>query len=116
MTSPTDNLLSALGFLRIGLFVLALLNILPPLIEILLPVAASTGEHSFWWVLTRVITPVMAPLLIVVLLFDYLMSRMRAADATGSERASFVTIGRIELALLGLTLLFWVPFFTIKMT
>jgi hypothetical protein len=41
---------------------------------------------------------------------------MRAADATGSERASFVTIGRIELALLGLTLLFWVPFFTIKMT
>ena len=116
MTSPTDNLLSALGFLRIGLIVLALLNILPPLIEILFPVAASTTEHSFWWVLTSVITPVMAPLLMVGLLFDYLMSRMRAADATGSERASYVTIGRIELAFLGLTLLFWVPFFTIKMT
>ena len=116
MTSHTDNLLSALGFLRIGLFVLALLNILPPLIETLLPVAANTDEHSFWWVLTSVISPVMAPLLMVVLLFDYLMSRMRAADAAGSERASYVTIGRIVLAFLGITLVFWVPFFTMKMT
>jgi len=116
MTSHTDNLLSALGFLRIGLLVLALLNILPPLIEILFPVTASTDGHSFWSVLTSVITPVMAPLLMVVLLFDYLMSRMRAADAAGSERASYVTIGRIELAFLGITLLFWVPFFTMKMT
>jgi hypothetical protein len=116
MTAYTDNLLSTLGFLRIGLFVLALLNILPPLIDIMLPVTASTDGHSFWSVLTSVITPVMAPLLMVVLLFDYLMSRMRAADATGSERASYVTIGRIELAVLGITLLFWVPFFTTKMT
>jgi hypothetical protein len=116
MKSNTDNLLSALGFLRIGLLVLALLNILPPLIQTLLPVAASTDGHSFWSVLTSVITPAMAPLLMVVLLFDYLMSRMRAADATGSERASYVTIGRIELALLGITLLFWVPYFNMKMT
>ena len=116
MKSNTDNLLSALGFLRIGLLVLALLNILPPLIETLLPVAPSTDGHSFWSVLTSVITPAMAPLLMVVLLFDYLMSRMRAADATGSERASYVTIGRIELALLGITLLFWVPYFNMKMT
>ena len=116
MTSHTDNLLSSLGFLRIGLLALALINILPPLIEIVLPVVANTGGHSFWSVLTSVITPVMAPLLMVVLLFDYLMSRMRAADATGSERASYVTIGRIELALLGITLLFWVPYFNMKMT
>ena len=116
MTSHTDNLLSTLGFLRIGLFVLALLNILPPLIDIMLPVTASTDGHSFWSVLASVITPVMAPLLMVVLLFDYLMSRMRAADAAGTERASFVTIGHIELALLGITLLFWLPFFTMKMT
>jgi len=116
MTSHTDNLLSTLGFLRIGLLVLALLNILPPLIDILLPVTASTDGHSFWSVLTSVIAPVMVPLLMVVLLFDYLMSRMRAADAAGSERASYVTIGRIELAFLGITLLFWVPFFTMKMT
>jgi hypothetical protein len=116
MTSHTDNLLSALGFLRIGLLVLVLLNILLPLIEVMLPGTASTDGHSFWWVLTSVITPVMAPLLMVVLLFDYLMSRMRSADAAGSERANFITIGRIELALLGLTLLFWVPFFTMKMT
>jgi hypothetical protein len=116
MTSHTDNLLSALGVLRIGLLALALINIFPPLIEIVFPVVVNTDGHSFWSVLTSVITPVMAPLLMVVLLFDYLMSRMRAADATGPERASYVTIGRIELAILGLTLLFWVPFFTMKMT
>ena len=116
MKSNDENLLSALGFLRMGLLILSLLNILPPLIEIMLPLAASTNSHSFWGVLTSVITPVMAPLLMVVLLFDYLMSRMRAADATGSQRASYVTIGRIELAILGITLLFWVPFFNMKMT
>jgi len=116
MKSNPDNLLSALGFLRIGLLSLALLNILPPLIEIMFPLVASTNEHSFWEVLTSVITPVMAPLLMVVLLFDYLMSRMRAADATGSQRASYVMIGRIELALLVITLLFWVPYFNIRMT
>lgn len=116
MKSNTDNLLSNLGFLRAGLIILALVNILPPLIEFMLPLSVSTNEHSFWSLLTSVITPVMAPLLMVVLLFDYLMSRMRAADATGLQRASYVTIGRIELAILGITLLFWVPYFNIKMT
>ena len=116
MKSHTDNLLSDLGFLRIGLLSLALVNILPPLIEIMLPRVASTNEHSFWEALTSVITPAMAPLFMVVLLFDYLMSKMRAADATGSQRASYVTIGRIELAILGITLLFWVPYFNMKMT
>ena len=53
----------------------------------------------------------MAPLLAVVLLFDYIMSRVRAADATGFEHDRFVRIGRIELAVMVLTLLFWVPFF-----
>ena len=53
----------------------------------------------------------MAPLIIVVLLFDYIMSRVRAADAEGVERDRFARICRIELGMLLLTLLIWVPFF-----
>jgi hypothetical protein len=122
MTSDDDNLLSALGFLRIALLVLALINLLLPLIDVLLPAATSSGAHTLWSVLTTIITPVLAPLLGIVILFDYIMSRIRAADAAtdvaadvdGALRKRYVTIGRIELTVLGITLLFWVPFFTLK--
>ena len=66
-------------------------------------------------ILTRVITPVIAPLLVVVILFDYIMTRVRAADSDGELRSRFIQIGRIELAMLGLMLLFWVPYFILKL-
>jgi hypothetical protein len=69
-----------------------------------------------WTVLTTVIAPVLAPLFIVVILFDYIMSRVRAADADGELRGLFVSIGRIELAVIGICLLFWVPYFIFLMT
>ena len=110
----------ALGFLRIALLVLALINLLLPLIDVLLSAATSSGAHTLWSVLTTIITPVLAPLLGIVILFDYIMSRIRAADAAtdvdGALRKRYVTIGRIELTVLGITLLFWVPFFTLKLS
>ncbi len=115
MISKHSNLLPALGFLRIALLIAALLNIVPPLIEILVPLTAGDDEHHLWSVLTRVITPVIAPLLVVGILFDYIMSRVRAADAGGELRTQFIQIGRIELAVLGLMLLFWVPYFILKL-
>jgi hypothetical protein len=115
MISKHNNLLPALGFLRIALLIAALLNIVPPLIEILVPLTAGNNEHHLWSVLTRVITPVIAPLLLVVILFDYIMTRVRAADADGDQRTRFIQIGRIELAMLGLMLLFWVPYFMLKL-
>ena len=105
----------ALGFLRIALLTLALLNILLPLLEILVPLTAEDDEHHLWSVMTGIIAPVMAPLLIVVILFDYIMTRVRAADTDGELRTGFIRIGRIELAMLGLMLLFWVPYFILKL-
>jgi len=114
MTSKHDQLPGALGFLRIALLGLALLNLLLPTIDMLAPFAAA-GERNLWSVLATVVAPVMAPLLMVGILFDYLMSRVRAADAVGEQRALFVAIGRIELAVLVITLLFWVPYFKLEL-
>ncbi len=115
MISKYNKLLPALGFLRIALLIAALLNIMLPLIDTLVPLAVSADEHHLWSVLTRVITPVIAPLLIVVILFDYIMTRVRAADAVGELRTRFIQIGQIELAALALMLLFWVPYFILKL-
>ena len=109
MTDSNRNLWQSLGFLRLALLALALLNALLPLVGILADIGA--GEHGLWNLLVTMITPVMAPLFVVVLLFDYLMSRVRAADAEGEQRALYLGIGRIELAVMLVTLLFWVPFF-----
>jgi hypothetical protein len=115
MNSKHHNLLSELGFLRIALLIAGLLNILLPLIEILVPLAGDDDKHHFWSVMTGVIAPVMAPLLIVVILFDYIMTRVRAADGDGELRNRFIRIGRIELAMLCLMMLFWVPYFIFKL-
>jgi len=111
MTSKDNNSLPALGFLRGALLGLALLNILLPLIGILLPSAAPADEHGLWSVMSTMIAPVMAPLFITIILFDYIMSRIRAADAEGEPRRLYTSIGRIELAVIGISLLFWVPYF-----
>ena len=111
MTSKHNGLLDRLGFLRMALISLALLNILLPLIEILAPMSAQGDDHNLWPILTTIVAPVMAPLLLVVLFFDYIMSRIQAADAEGTQRKNYTLIGRIELAVIGFNLLFWVPYF-----
>ena len=111
MTTEHDTLLARIGFLRMALLSLALVNILLPVVQILVDVTPPNNGHNLWTLLTTVIAPVMAPLLVVVLFFDYIMSRVRAADAEGAERRVFTTIGRIELLVIGVNLLFWVPYF-----
>jgi hypothetical protein len=111
MTSKHNGLLARLGILRMALILLALLNILLPLIGILAPMSAQGDDHSQWSVLMTVIAPVMAPLFVVVLFFDYIMSRVQAADAEGTQRKDYTLIGRITLVVIGFNLLFWVPYF-----
>ncbi len=111
MKSSYDSLLSSIGFLRGSLLVLALINILIMLLAALFPATPLIDGHSFWEILSTLIAPVMAPLLATVILFDYVMSRVRASDAEGELRSRFITISRIELSVIALSLLFWVPFF-----
>ena len=110
METSDDNLWQSLGLLRLALLALALINMLLPIIH-LQTGSAAVSYHGLWNLLATVIAPTMAPLFVVVLLFDYLMSRVRAADAEGDTRALYTRIGRIELAVMALTLIFWVPYF-----
>ncbi len=105
--------LAALGLLRQVLLGLALVNLLLPVLHALASSSAS-AERSLWDVFATLIAPVMAPLLAVVILFDYIMSRVRAADADGDERARFAAIARLELAVLAISLIFWAPYFSLR--
>lgn len=107
-------LFSSLGFLRVTLIAIALVNGLVSAIEWI-------GNDSFtlqighdpsgWQIASIYIAPVNAPIILVVIFFDYIMSRVRAADASGEEEARFIMIGRVELAVIAINLAYWVPYF-----
>jgi len=102
-----------LGFLRLGLLCLALFNIaLPVIYYLIFPEAGTDVTYSGWRAIPTLVTPVMAPLLVVVVLFDAVMSRVRVADARGEERAKYLAIYRIELLSIGIMLAYWVPYFS----
>ncbi len=104
-------MLSALGILRLSLLGLTLLNTLPALLLLFGIISVPADEHSLAAILLQMVIPVMAPLFLVVILFDYVMSRVQAADAEGEAALRYAGIARIELAVMLFSLLAWVPFF-----
>ena len=112
MTSTSTSWYAALGFLRQSLILLTLVNIGISLFDLLFLASDPARDgHSLWSIIAVYVTPVMAPLFVVVLLFDYIMSRVRAADAQGEASRRYRAIARIELAMIGISLLYWIPFF-----
>lgn len=111
MESTNRNLWQSLGFMRSALIALALLNVLVPLIDWLW-VNSGEAERNLWQIFATMIAPVMAPMFLVLLLIDYVMSRIHAADAEGEKSAIYIRIGRLELVVMAITLLFWVPYFS----
>ncbi len=112
MNSAPTFRFAALGILRQSLILLSLLNIGISMFDLLFVVSDPAGDgHSLWSVIAVYVTPVMAPLFAVVLLFDYIMSRVRAADAEGETSRRYRAIARFELAVIALSLLYWIPFF-----
>ena len=103
--------IAELGLMRQVLLGFALLNLLLPVLHRLGQAVAATAQGSLWEIVATLIAPVLAPLLLVVVLFDYIMSRVRAADADGDERARFAAIARLELIVIVISLLFWGPYF-----
>lgn len=111
-TLRSGTRLASLGFLRLGLYGLAILNMVIPacywLVETL---KGSAIDQSLVSIIATLVAPVMAPILLVVILFDYVMSRVRVADEQGDLRAYYLLICRIELLLIGIMLAYWIPFF-----
>ena len=104
-------MLRALGILRLSLLAFALLNTLPPLLVQFGVITVDAGEETFASIFLQLVVPVMAPIFLVVILFDYVMSRVQAADAEGEAADRYATIARIELWVMLFTLLVWIPFF-----
>ena len=110
MNNRLKKRLLSLGILRQVLLGAALANMSLPILHALLD---DGGTRSLWDIVATLIAPVMAVIFPVVILFDYVMSRVRAADAEGAVRDHFVVVGRIELAVIGITLLYWIPYLVI---
>ena len=99
------TLLKSLGFLRLALIGLALINIL------LRPAPETAVARSGIEIIPTLIAPAAAPILLMVILFEALMSKIRASDATGEESRKFSRIMWVEIATAAIMAIAWLPYF-----
>jgi hypothetical protein len=112
MVSTLKTHLASLGFLRQGLIGLAFVTMLIPIVEwVVIQLLGELGEHSLLSLSAGLIAPVMAPMLIVVILLDIIMSKVRAADDPEGSGDLYRMISRIDTIVIVVMLVFWVPFF-----
>ena len=112
MISTLKTHVASLGFLRLGLIGLAIASMLLPMVEwVAIQLMGALQEDSLLSLIARLIVPVMAPMLIVVMLLDAIMAKVRAADDQTSSGDLYRMISRIDIVLIIVMLIFWVPFF-----
>jgi hypothetical protein len=99
------NYLKSLGLLRGGLIALGLIDVL------IRPEPGSYISYSGFEMVQTLVAPAAAPLFIMVILFDALMSKIRASDSTGEERKRFRIILWTELAAVAFMIIMWLPFY-----
>ena len=103
--AQTGNLLRQMGVLRVGLIVLAILDMLAA------PRPGTAAVYSGWQVVPTLILPVLAPILLQVLLLDALMGRVMMGSAKGAERARYRRIMIVSLTFSAALVLWWLPYF-----
>jgi len=112
MSSPLKRHLTSIGFLRLGLIGLVFVTMLIPMLEwLVIQLTGELSEYSLLSLSAQLIAPVMAPMLIVVILLDFIMAKVRAADDPAGSGDLYRLIGRIDIALIIIMLIFWIPFF-----
>ena len=111
---PPAGKIALLGPQRVGLFVIALIITLLSGIDWLLfrPPGSGAGEGS-WDLASGVIAPTLAPMVLVLILFDWIMSRLRGGDDEDPDAPRFRRLQRIAGVALLLNLAFWVPYFAV---
>ena len=100
-----ENLLRQMGVLRVVLIALAILDMLAA------PHPGTPAVYSGWEVVTTLILPVLAPILLQVLLLDALMGRVMMGSAKGAERARYRRIVTVNLVFSAALVLWWLPYF-----
>lgn len=83
-----------------------------PMVEWLtIQLTGELPEGSLLSLSAGLIAPVMAPMLIVVMLLDNIMAKVRAADDQTSSGDLYRLISRVDVIMIIVMLAFWVPFF-----
>ena len=99
------TIIHSLGFLRISLLSLGILN------SLIRPEPGTPIIHEGLAVIPTLVAPAAAPIIIMVILFDALMSKIRASDSSGEESKKFKTIMWIELAVVAFMVMAWLPYY-----
>lgn len=100
------QLIKDLGLLRLCLLGLAIMDTL------VRPEPGSYPIHHGWEVIPTLVAPAAMPILMMVILFDALMSKIRSSDAeTEQGRLKYRRIMYTELAVVAVSLILWLPYF-----
>ena len=103
---------ASFGFLRLGLIGLSIVSMLIHIIEwMTVQMVGELAERSLLALSANLIAPVMAPTLVIVLLLDVIIAKVRAADDSTSSGDLYRMISRFDTLLIIVMLLFWVPYF-----
>lgn len=94
-----------LGALRVLLLICTLVVI------VLAPAPGTRAVAEGWAFVPTLLAPVLAPLLLMLLMLDALMTRIFMSDAAGAERARLKYALTVDLAAAALLLIFWLPYF-----
>ncbi len=92
-----------LGILRIILIAAALL------VAFMSPHPGSGVDLEGWGIISTAVIPATTTLIFMVLMFDFMMCRIRMSDE--AVRKKFSNIAYIELAAALFLLIMWLPFF-----
>jgi len=104
-TSRPESLLRQMGVLRVALITLTILDMLAA------PRPGTAVVYSSWELVTTLILPVLAPILLQVLLLDALMGRVLMSGAKGAERRRYRRIMVVNLLFSVALVLWWLPYF-----
>jgi len=94
-----------MGVLRVALISLVIFNMLAA------PRPGAPVIYSGWELVSTLILPVLAPILLQVLLLDALMGRILMGSAKGAERVRYRRIMTVNLVFSVVLVLWWLPYF-----
>ncbi len=92
-----------LGALRLLLIAAAFV------IAFMTPEPGTDVDLEGWGIVATTVIPASAPLIFMVLMFDFMMCRIRMSEQ--SVREKFSSIGYVELAAALFLFIMWLPFF-----
>ena len=105
MKQKITNLLSQMKPLRVMLAIIAII------LCIFSPAAGTKADYEGIAVLQTLIMPALTPLVFMVLLLDALMNRVWLVDAKDDDAIKFRNIMRIDLLLVTIIFIVWIPYF-----